>query len=100
VKRRTAEYSLLPKRFTFNGWILAGRVLVWSVSFVWLNETNQMNQINQINKTNQIVYRMAVGVDSCWSGAGLGWIWLLGMMAVAVQILFSSSIWRSTIFTP
>jgi hypothetical protein len=26
---------------------------VWSVSFVWLNETNQINQINQINKTNQ-----------------------------------------------
>jgi len=24
-------------------------LFVWSVSFVWLNETNQMNQINQKN---------------------------------------------------
>jgi hypothetical protein len=34
-------------------------LVIWSVSFVWLNKTNsmnktnQMNQINQINKANQ-----------------------------------------------
>jgi hypothetical protein len=26
---------------------------VWSVLFIWLNETNQMNQLNQIIQTNQ-----------------------------------------------
>jgi hypothetical protein len=30
------------------------KTVIWFVSFVWLNETNQMNRINQINKTNQI----------------------------------------------
>jgi len=27
---------------------------VWSVLFIWLNETNQMNQTNQINQSNQM----------------------------------------------
>ena len=65
---------------------------LFGLSGFWLNETNQMNQINQINKTNQIVYRMTVGVDSRRLGAGLGWIWLLGMTAVALQVLLPSSI--------
>ena len=38
---------------------------------------------------------MNAGVGSRRSGAGLGWIWLLGMTAVALQVLLSSSIWRS-----
>ncbi len=37
------------------GTVLTGRVLgfVWSISFVWLKETNQMNQINQKNQINR-----------------------------------------------
>jgi hypothetical protein len=30
------------------------KTVVWSVLFIWLDETNRMNQINQINQTNQI----------------------------------------------
>ena len=37
--------------------------------------------------TEGIVYRMTVEVGSRRSGAGLGWIWLLGMTAVALQVL-------------
>ena len=38
-------------RLVENGMVIGS---IWSISFVWLNETNQMNQINQTNKTNQI----------------------------------------------
>ena len=43
---------------------------------------------------------MTIVVVSRRSGAGLGGIWLLGMTAVALQVLLSSSIWRSTISRP
>ena len=48
----------------------------------------------------EMVYRMTVEVGSWRSGAGLGWIWLLSMTAVALHVFFSSSTWRSTILTP
>ena len=41
---------------------------------------------------------MTVEVGSRWLDAGLGWIWLLGMTAVALQVLLPSSIRRSTIY--
>jgi hypothetical protein len=30
------------------------KIVIWFVSFVWLNQTNQKNKVNRINKINQI----------------------------------------------
>jgi len=31
--------------------------VVWSVSFIWLNQTNQSNQIDQMNQINPTSHR-------------------------------------------
>jgi hypothetical protein len=38
-----------------SNWIQTKTVIwvVWCVSFVWLNKTNQINQTNQIDQMNQ-----------------------------------------------
>ena len=43
VRREMAEWRATSAK---TGWSL---LFIWSVSFVWLNQTDQIDQMNQIN---------------------------------------------------
>jgi hypothetical protein len=68
VLREMAEWRATSARI---GWSL---LFIWSVSFVWLNQTDEIDQMNQINppssRPSRLSQTSAVAVEAFVNYAG------------------------------